>query len=258
MSEFANAMAKLAGVRKAVEHALAEQVGRGNAIVPRPSYAPAVVGKFFEQLVLQTEVLRKERPDLYGDFVMMEVGGDVEMVPDASGTVQWYYSRSKLMQLIGAIDQLIEIRANSVPAAKSSPRPMRVFLSHGRSKDWMEVQRHIEKDFGRDTLELAQEASQGLTIIEKLETNSDLCDSAVIVMTGDDSDAAGLAKVRENVMHEIGFFHGKYGRSRVILLHEDGVSVPTNLAGIVYVPYPKGYVHATYSALDRELLSIYR
>ncbi|MCA8162503.1 TIR domain-containing protein [Burkholderia cepacia] len=258
MSEFANAMAKLAGVRKAVEHALAEQVGRGNAIQPRPSFAPADVGKFFEQFVQQTAVLSKERPDLYGDFVMMEVGADLEMMPDAAGQARRYYSRTKLMQLIGAIDQLMEIRASSVPPAKSRRLPMRVFLSHGRSKDWMDVQRHIEKEVGLDTLELAQEASQGQTVIEKLETNSELCDSAVIVMSGDDSDAAGQSRVRENVMHEIGFFHAKYGRSRVILLHEEGVSIPTNLAGIVYVSYPKGYVHATYSPLDRELLSIYR
>ncbi len=161
------------------------------------------------------------------------------------------------MQLVGQIDQLIETRASSVPAAHAGDRPKRIFLSHGRSGDWKDVQSHLEKDMKHETLELAQEASGGLTIIEKLEKYSDRCDCAVIVMSGDDADAEGQPRVRENVMHEIGFFHGKYGRNRVILLHEEGVSVPTNLAGIVYAPYPKGYVHATFAVLDRELRSVY-
>ena len=76
-------------------------------------------------------------------------------------------------------------------------------------------------------------------------------------MSGDDADDDGKPRVRENVMHEIGYFQGRYGRRRVILLHEEGVSVPTNLAGIVYVPYPKDTISATFGVLDRELRSLY-
>ncbi|AKJ28361.1 hypothetical protein AAW51_1670 [Caldimonas brevitalea] len=31
-------------------------------------------------------------------------------------------------------------------------------------------------------------------------------------LTGDDLDAGGAARARENVMHEIGFVQGRYGR----------------------------------------------
>jgi predicted nucleotide-binding protein len=81
------------------------------------------------------------------------------------------------------------------------------------------------------TIELAQEPALGRTVIEKLEDNADRCDSAVIVMTGDDIANAGEPRVRENVMHEIGFLQGRYGRKAVILLHEEGVNIPTNLSG---------------------------
>jgi len=123
------------------------------------------------------------------------------------------------------------------------------------------VQAYIEKQLTHlniETLELAQEASGGLAIIEKLEKYASLCDAAVIVMSGDDSDANQVARVRENVMHEIGFFHGKYGRSKIILLHEDDVSVPTNLAGVVYQGYPRNRVNASFSELAKELRAIYQ
>jgi predicted nucleotide-binding protein len=63
--------------------------------------------------------------------------------------------------------------------------------------------------------------------------------------------------VRENVMHEIGYFHGRFGRDRVILLHEEGVNVPTNLAGIAYVPFPKGTIEVGLHVLMRELTAMY-
>jgi predicted nucleotide-binding protein len=76
-------------------------------------------------------------------------------------------------------------------------------------------------------------------------------------MTGDDIIPGSEARVRENVMHEIGFFQGRYGRDRVVLLHEEGVNVPTNLTGVAYVPFPKGRVEAGFHVLQRELKALY-
>ena len=108
------------------------------------------------------------------------------------------------------------------------------------------------------TIELEQQPSGGRTLIEKLDDNAARCDSAVVVMTGDDLANEDEARVRENVMHELGFFQGRYGRDRVVLLHEDGVHTPSNLGGVVYVPYPKGRVDAGFHVLQRELKAIYK
>ena len=77
-------------------------------------------------------------------------------------------------------------------------------------------------------------------------------------MTGDDLVDSDEARVRENVMHEIGFFQGKFGRNFVVLLHEEGVNIPTNLAGVAYVPFPKGNIEAGFYVLQRELNAIYK
>jgi predicted nucleotide-binding protein len=79
----------------------------------------------------------------------------------------------------------------------------------------------------------------------------------VIVMTGDDTDVDGNARARENVLHEIGYFQAKFGLSAVCLLHEEGTNIPSNIHGLVYVPFPKGYVSATFGLLHRELKACY-
>jgi predicted nucleotide-binding protein len=78
-------------------------------------------------------------------------------------------------------------------------------------------------------------------------------------MTADDvanEDESG--RVRENVMHEIGFFQGRYGRTGAVLMHEDGVNIPTNLSGVAYIPFPNGSIKAGFHVLQRELNAIYK
>ncbi|WP_259647207.1 nucleotide-binding protein [Burkholderia pseudomallei] len=256
-------MAKLAGIRRAVTAALDEMLlTRGRETVPRRSFDPDSVGHQFMQAANLIEKLRELLPDLYGDFHKVATEPTTEVVLLEKGNEKrLFYGREQVEMLGRDIDQVLEIRANSElsqPAAKAGKDLKRVFISHGRSNDWREVQAYIEKDIGLATLELAQEPNAGQTIIEKLENNAESCDSAVIVMTGDDIDADGQARARENVMHEIGFFQAKYGRARVCLLHEEAVSIPTNLSGVVYVPFPEGNIGTSFGVLIRELQAMYK
>jgi predicted nucleotide-binding protein len=261
MSVVAIAIAKLAGIRRALVSVASENVSRnksGGDVVFRDNFGPTIVGHYFDQARDQLEMLKKSLPGLYGDFQRLPRDPDVKMMPIEGMDRENNYSRSQIEQLIRDIDQIFEIRANSElsqPAEEQVHR--RVFISHGRSNDWREVQAYIEKDIRLASLELAQEASLGRTVVEKLIDAASRCDSAVIVMTGDDMTQDGEIRVRQNVMHEVGFFQGRYGRNFVVLLHEEGIEVPSNLGGIVYVPYPKGSVSAALSVLRRELESIY-
>jgi hypothetical protein len=128
-----------------------------------------------------------------------------------------------------------------------------VFISHGRANCWKKLQHFIEHDLARTTIELEQRSIHGQTVIEKLAHNAKLCSHAVIVMTGDDPTVDGEARVRENVMHEIGYFQGCLGLDRVLLLREEGVSMPSNLGGIVYLQFKKGGIASTFNRLEAEL-----
>lgn len=259
-------LAKLAGIRKSVASALTEDVGRQRSDRSEPiharSFDPKLFGHYFEHANELLAQLRLCLSIWFSDFHDLDVEPTLVMANATQDTPPvLHYSRSDMERLVRDIDQIFEIRANSQlvqPMAEHPRAQRRAFITHGRSEDWRHVQAFIEKDVNMNTMELAQEANLGMTIIEKLIDGSEKCDSAVIVMTGDDIDIDGTAKARENVMHEIGFFQGAYGRSRVVLLHEEGVSIPTNLSGVVYIPFPKGTVVASFYVLSRELQAMYK
>lgn len=257
----ANLMAKLSGIRKALVAVMNENVGRGRdngVVLTRSNFSPDQVQHYFTQAASHVEALKNLLSDLYEDFQTIATKPDTTMMASSTGEpAPIHFSRHQVERLVRDIDQVFEIRANSELESPKLQAPRRVFISHGQANDWLTVQPFIEKDVKIHTIELAQEANLGRTIIEKLIDNANRCDSAVIVMTGDDLSINNEQKVRENVMHEIGFFQGKYGRNAVILLHEEGVNIPSNLAGVVYIPYPKDNVQASFHVLQRELNAIY-
>lgn len=224
------------------------------ALIERPTaryFDPNIVLPVLKKCGELQDELRGQLPELYSDLQSREI-------PAASRTNDYegrgYVERGYIEDVVRDLDYVFEVRAGSQLAVVSAPAiPRRVFLSHGRASDWREVQPFIERDLGLNTLELAQEPNRGRSVLQKLVEESDRCGYAVIVMTGDDDFGAGSPRARENVMHEIGFFQGKYGLSKVALLHEEGTNIPTNIHGLVYIPFPKGLVSAAFGTLQREL-----
>lgn len=241
MDKTSIAFAKLAGLQKILNGRLA---GGGRYFDP-----PSVLD-YFHQFKNLRQQLIEELPELYSDMPEREI-------PIASKTTDYegrgYITLSPLNTLKNDVDYIFEVRSNSRIGEVVEAKPNRVFISHGRSKEWYKVQAFIEKDINVPTLELAQEANLGRTVLQKLSEESDNCSYAVIVMTGDDDLGDGKPRARENVMHEIGFFQGKYGLQNICLLYEEGTNIPSNIHGLVYIPFPKDYVEATFGALGREL-----
>lgn len=253
MDFIGNIFAKLAGVRKALADLLDDEFTRKGQR-PLGSFEVDVAGTYVQRGARLLAELKKHDLGLFGDVA------EISLEPTAQGGNGPVFARGHLERLLREIDTVFEIRAASAPASRYASGPAEtqtVFISHGRATDWREVQFYIEKDIRLETRELAQEPNGGDTVGAKLERVAAVCDSAVIVMTGDDLDAEGLARARENVMHEIGYFQGRLGAKRVCLLHEEGVSIPSNLAGIVYVPFPKGHITSALATLRRELEAMY-
>src|SRR5688572_5902784 len=146
MSELSNVMAKLAGVRHAIDDAIHENVSRNRSdggMKTRANFKPAQVQHYFVQTYGLIERLKKLLPELYGDFHSIETEPDTPM---ADSTMN--FSHSQGMGLVRAIDQIFEIRANSelTQPAQQATVVGRVFISHGRSPDWQKVQPFLEKD----------------------------------------------------------------------------------------------------------------
>lgn len=132
----------------------------------------------------------------------------------------------------------------------------RVFLVHGHNEARKhELGRFIRALVSSDPIILHEQANGGMTIIEKFEHYAGNSGFAVALMTADDWGRANTSdedqpRARQNVVFEAGYFTGRLGRKRVVLLHDQDVELPSDLGGIVYIPLDSG---AWRTSLAREL-----
>lgn len=240
MEDVAKTFAKIAALQKSFD-SLEGRMGK-------------ILGKHIEHLFPIYEQLTKEikekLPDLYSDLPDLKIPG-----PEGHGNAGPIYLENDIKPLKKNLNYILEVRANSRIGEKEKAQEEKesIFLSHGNSEEWYKVQSYLEKVLGYQTIELAQQPNLGRTVIQKLDEESSKCNSAIIVMTGDDDIGGEEIRARENVLHEIGFFQGKLGLNSVVLLHEEDVNIPSNIHGLVYVPFPKNTVEATFGVLTREL-----
>ena len=115
------------------------------------------------------------------------------------------------------------------------------------------------KDFLEDECDISVSCFEsrsrgGYAIDDVLMACLDECSMAVCILTAEDeSGDASIWRARQNVIHEVGLCQGRYGVERVALLVEDGVEEFSNIGGIVYLPFPRGRVEATFHELHRML-----
>src|SRR6266849_5782573 len=134
--------------------------------------------------------------------------------------------------------------------------PFKVFITHGRSELWRSVERYINKTLDMDTVVLKEQYS-GFTIVEKLEDETDECDCGIIVMTPDVKMENGNVRSRQNVIHEIGYLQGLFGRERVVILKEQDVEFFSNNFGVEYIGFTGDAIHVTFHTLREALDGIY-
>ena len=129
----------------------------------------------------------------------------------------------------------------------SAPEPTlargRVFIVHGHNEAAKEkVARFVERQ-GHQAVVLHELADRGQTIIQKLEAGTDSIDFVIALLTADDEGhprgkpELRTLRARQNVIAELFLFIGRLGRSQICVLHEDGVEIPSDCAGLLYVPF---------------------
>lgn len=130
----------------------------------------------------------------------------------------------------------------------------KVFISHGHNELLkFKLKDFVQNQLNRVPLILSEMPNNGLTVVEKLENASILCNVAIVLLTKDDETKDGGKRARQNVIHEIGFFQGKYGRNKVILLCEQGVEIFSNISGILRIEFSEDHFEEIYNDLRREL-----
>ncbi|HBR22670.1 MAG TPA: nucleic acid-binding protein [Nitrospiraceae bacterium] len=133
----------------------------------------------------------------------------------------------------------------------------KVFIVHGHNEQAKTELALILTRLGFEPIILHEQPSQGMTIIEKLEKHSDV-GFAFILLTPDDKGCKEgqednlRPRARQNVVFEFGLFAGKLGRNRVCCLYTGDIEPPSDLHGLIYLPF-KNSVNESQLDIVKEL-----
>ena len=210
----------------------------------------------------------QEREVQHGREFRCNQAGEIFVVYD-SGRVN---VQGKRTDLSTAVDTLA--KSASKPAGESTatrdPRtsshagaaivkPVFVVYGHDlQARDSLEL---LLRRFGLEPVILSQLPAGGDTIIEKLERyvgeHGGAYFACVLLTPDDEGHAVGKPeqkkyRARQNVVLELGMVLSSLGRRRVVILHKESVELPSDIAGLIYIPF-KERVEEAREALAKEL-----
>ena len=163
-----------------------------------------------------------------------------------SDIVEEYKSsvRDKIAYIKGFIQRMniipCKFESQTVVAAESNNETNRVFIVHGHDSNTRNEAELLVKQLGFEPVVLFKQPNMGDTIIEKLLRESSEAAFAIVLYTKCDEgkavEEANLKpRARQNVVFEHGLMCGLLGRKRVVALVEEGVEIPGDLSGVVYI-----------------------
>lgn len=132
----------------------------------------------------------------------------------------------------------VQSQPRSLRPMPSSASSNKVFIVHGHDEAALQGLARFLEQVRLNPVVLKEKPDQGQTIIEKFESEADVS-FAVILLTPDDVGGAVQAsstnaRARQNVIFELGYFTGKLGRGKVMLLKKGAPEIPSDLFGVLY------------------------
>lgn len=140
---------------------------------------------------------------------------------------------------------LIVVQPQDISGKVESLINRKVFIVHGHDGELKEATARLVSKLDLEPVILHEQSRKGRTIIENFSVHANEAGFAIVLLTADDVGSEGnLAthsplqlRARQNVVFEMGFFFGSMGRGKVCAIHDPDVEIPSDLAGILYVPY---------------------
>lgn len=139
----------------------------------------------------------------------------------------------------------------------------RIFVVYGHDTDARNALELLLHRMGLEPIVLANLPAAGDTIIEKLERylgESANVGFACVLLTPDDEghvkgrESDKKYRARQNVILELGMVLSRLGRKRVAILYKESVERPSDIDGLIYIPFEERIDDAK-ALLFRELES---
>jgi hypothetical protein len=133
-------------------------------------------------------------------------------------------------------------RKPSLSEEPPSPVGDHVFVVHGHDHGRMQTIARFLEQVRLKPVILHERPNAGDTVVEKLERHGDAA-YAVVLLTPD--DVGGVAgdpqalrpRARQNVVLELGYFIARLGRKRTCALVAEGVEIPSDYSGVLYIAF---------------------
>jgi predicted nucleotide-binding protein len=154
------------------------------------------------------------------------------------------------------------VKGPTPPAERPGRQEVRSFIVHGHDHQSL----YELKDYLQNILKLAEPVilrkmpGLGKTLIEKFESEAEAVELVFVLLTPDDEVAKRgepdpqKRRARQNVILELGFFLGKFGRKsgKILLLHKGPVEIPSDIIGIEYIDITNG-IESAGETIRREM-----
>ena len=122
----------------------------------------------------------------------------------------------------------------------------KVFVVHGHDDAARNAAVLLIKDLGLWDVVLQNQPTAGRTVIQKFEDYAAHVGYAVVLLTPDDFGGSQQTptqvqpRARQNVILELGYFLGKLGSHRVCALVKEGVEIPSDYTGVLFITMDHG------------------
>ncbi len=161
---------------------------------------------------------------------------------------------SKLESILERVEIIPEhenIKTNKIDSHSTISK--NIFVVHGHDRIILNKIKSFLELINHPPIILDEQVNSSKTIIEKIESYSNV-GYAIVIMSPDD---LGIAKkdlnlipedqpesrlkalenrARQNVVLELGFFMGKLGRENIAILYPEKLEIMTDIHGVLYIP----------------------
>jgi len=196
-------------------------------------------------LVMERSKLTNNRiPEEFSNFVSEISISTLEKDQFRDLSQNHYPIGSNISRIEEYVNEYMEVLTNLQETVEVSNGPIndkqKVFIVHGHDNSLKYETSSFLKDFPNiEPIILHEQVSRGNTIIEKFEEYSNV-EFAVILLSPDDINLyedMTTERARQNVVLELGYFVGKMGRGKVSLIKKGNIEFPSDVQGVVYLPY---------------------